>query len=70
MLSDSYLPSVYFEVFCDHSAIAQILNGKKKNANMQNTEINRALTSLSNSIVQYLPGEKMHIADILSRLSK
>ena len=24
------LTNVYFEVFCDHSAITQILNGKKK----------------------------------------
>ena len=24
------LTNIYFEVFCDHSAIVQILNGKKK----------------------------------------
>ena len=61
------LTYVYFEVFCDHSAIAQILNGKKK---LPTRRIQRLIEHLLpfNFSVQYLPGEKMHIADILSRL--
>ena len=35
------LTNVYFEVFCDHSTIAQILNGQEETTNMQNTEVNR-----------------------------
>ena len=62
------LTNVYFEVFCDHSAIAQILNGKKK---LPTHRIQRLIEHLLpfNFTVQYLPGEKMHIADILSRLA-
>ena len=62
------LTNVYFEVFCDHSAIAQILNGKKK---LPTCRIQRLIEHLLpfNFTVQYLPGEKMHIADILSRLA-
>ena len=62
------LTNVYFEVFCDHSAIAQILNGKKK---LPTCRIQRLIEHLLpfNFSVQYLPGEKMHIADILSRLA-
>ena len=62
------LTNVYFEVFCDHSAIAQILNGKKK---LPTRRIQRPIEHLLpfNFSVQYLPGEKMHIADILSRLA-
>ena len=62
------LPNVYFEVFCDHSAIAQILNGKKK---LPTCRIQRLIEHLLpfNFTVQYLPGEKMDIADILSRLA-
>ena len=62
------LTNVYFEVFCDHSAIAQILNGKKK---LPTRRIQRLIEHLLpfNFTVQYLPGEKMHIADILSRLA-
>ena len=62
------LTNVYFEVFCDHSAIAQILNGKKK---LPTHRIQRLIEHLLpfNFSVQYLPGEKMHIADILSRLA-
>ena len=62
------LTNVYFEVFCDHSAIAQILNGKKK---LPTSRIQRLIEHLLpfNFTVQYLPGEKMHIADILSRLA-
>ena len=62
------LTNVYFEVFCDHSAIAQILNGEKK---LPTCRIQRLIEHLLtfNFSVQYLPGEKMHIADILSRLA-
>ena len=62
------LTNVYFEVFCDHSAIVQILNGKKK---LPTRRIQRLVEHLLpfNFTVQYLPGNKMHIADILSRLA-
>ena len=61
------LTNVYFEVFCDHSAIAQILNRKKK---LPTHKIQRLIEHLLpfNFTVHYLPGEKMHIGDILSRL--
>ena len=62
------LTNVYFEVFCDHSAIVQILNGKKK---LPTRRIQRLIEHLLpfNFTVQYLPGNKMHIMDILSRLA-
>ena len=62
------LTNVYFEVFCDHSAIVQILNGKKK---LPTRGIQRLIEHLLpfNFTVQYLPGNKMHIVDILSRLA-
>ena len=62
------LTNVYFEVFCEHSAIVQILNGKKK---LPTRRIQRLIEHLLpfNFTVQYLPGNKMHIADILSRLA-
>ena len=62
------LTNVYFEVFCDHSTIVQILNGKKK---LPTRRIQRLIEHLLpfNFTVQYLPGNKMHIADILSRLA-
>ena len=40
---------------------------KEETANMENTEIEHLLPF--NFTVQYLPGNKMHIADILSRLA-
>ena len=62
------LTNIYFEVFCYHSAIVQILNGKKK---LPTRRIQRLIEHLLpfNFTVQYLPGNKMHIADILSRLA-
>ena len=62
------LTNVYFELFCDHSAIVQILNGKKK---LPTRRIQRFIEHLLpfNLTVQYLPGSKMHTADILSRLA-
>ena len=45
------LTNVYFEVFCDHSAIVQILNGKKK---LPTRRIQRLIEHLcSFSILQY-----------------
>ena len=62
------LNNVYFEVFCDHSAIVKFLNGKKK---LPTRRIQRLIEHLLplNFTVQYLPGNKMHIANILSRLA-
>ena len=62
------LTNVYFEVFCDHSVIVQILNGRKK---LPTRTIQRLIEHLLpfNFTVQYLPGNKMHIANILSRLA-
>lgn len=62
------LTNIYFEVFCDHSAIPQILKGKKK---LPTRRIQRLIEHLMpfNFSIQYLPGDKMHIADILSRLA-
>ena len=62
------LTNVYFEVFCDHSTIVQILNEKKK---LPIRRIQKLIEHLLpfNFTVQYLPGNKMHIADILSRLA-
>ena len=62
------LTNIYFKVFCDHSAIVQILNGKKK---LPTRRIQRLIEHLLpfNFTIQYLPGNKMHIADILSRLA-
>ena len=59
------LSNVYFECFCDYSAIAHIMNSKKKIATRR---IQRLIEHLLpfNFSVYYLPGEKMHIADILS----
>ena len=62
------LTNVYFEVFCDHSAVVQILNGKKK---LPTRRIQRLIEHLLpfNFTVQYLPCNKIHIMDILSRLA-
>ena len=62
------LTGVYFEVYCDHSALAHIFKSKKKIAT---TRIQRLIDNLHrfNFSVYYLPGRKMHIADILSRLA-
>ena len=60
--------NVYFEVFCDHNAIIQILNGKKKLPTRRIQQLVEHLLPF-NFTVQYLPGNKMHITDILSRLA-
>ena len=61
------LSNVYFECFYDHSAIAHIMNSKK----IATGRIQRLIEHLLpfNFSVYYLPGEKMHIVDILSPLA-
>ena len=65
------LTNVYFEVFCDHSAIATNFQWHARTYQLPTHRIQRLIEHLLpfNFTVQYLPGEKMHIADILSRLA-
>ena len=62
------LTNIWFQVFVDHSAITNILGSKKK---PPSTRIQRLIQYLIpfNFDIHYLPGHKMHIADILSRLA-
>ena len=62
------LSHVYFECFCDHSAITYILTSKKKIATRRIQKLIEQLMQFNFSIY-YLPGSKMHIADMLSRLA-
>ena len=62
------LSHVYFECFCDHSAITYILTSKKKIATRRIQKWIEQLMQFNFSIY-YLPGSKMHIADMLSRLA-
>ena len=62
------LSHVYFECFCDHSAITYILTSKKKIATRRIQKLIEQLMQFNFSIY-YLPGTKMHIADMLSRLA-
>ena len=62
------LSHVYFECFCDHSAITYILTSKKKIATRRIQKLIEQLMQFNFSI-HYLPGSKMHIADMLSRLA-
>ena len=62
------LSHVYFECFCDHSAITYILSSKKKIATRRIQKLIEQLLQFNFSI-HYLPGSKMHIADMLSRLA-
>ena len=62
------LSNVYFECFCDHSAITYILSSKKKIATRRIQKLIEQLMQFNFSIY-YLPGTKMHIADMLSRLA-
>ena len=62
------LSHVYFECFCDHSAITYILTSKKKIATRRIQKLIEQFMQLNFSIY-YLPGSKMHIADMLSRLA-
>ena len=62
------LSHIYFECFCDHSAITYILSSKKKIATRRIQKLIEQLMQFNFSIY-YLPGSKMHIADMLSRLA-
>ena len=62
------LSHVYFECFCGHSAITYILTSKKKIATRKIQKVLEQLMQFNFSIY-YLPGSKMHIADMLSRLA-
>ena len=62
------LSHVYFECFCDHSAITYILSSKRKIATRRIQKLIEQLMQFNFSIY-YLPGTKMHIADMLSRLA-
>ena len=62
------LDKVYFECFCDHSAITHILTSKKRIATRRLEKLIDHLLPFNFS-VYYLPGEKMHITDVLSRLA-
>lgn len=62
------LTNIYFECYCDHSAITYILTSKKKIATRRLEKLIEQLITFNFSIY-YLPGQKMHIADILSRLA-
>ena len=62
------LSHVYFECYCDHSAITYILSSKRKIATRRIQKLIEELMQFNFSIY-YLPGAKMHIADILSRLA-
>ena len=62
------LSHVYFECFCDHSAITYILTSKKRIATRRIQKLIEQLMQFNFSIY-YLPGTKMHIADMLSRLA-
>ena len=62
------LEGPYFECYCDHSAITYILTSKKKIATRRLEKLIDYLLPF-NFIVHYLPGCKMHIADLLSRLA-
>ena len=62
------LTGVYFECYCDHSALTYILNSKRKINSIRLDRLVRDLIKFNFSIY-YLPGTKMHIADVLSRLA-
>ena len=62
------ITGVYFECYCDHSALTYILNSKRKINSVRLDKLVRALNRFNFSIY-YLLGTKMHIADVLSRLA-
>ena len=62
------LTNVHFECYCDHSAITYILNSKKRIATRRIQKLIEQLLQFYFTI-HYLPGSKMHIADLLSRLA-
>lgn len=62
------LTGIYFECYCDHSALTYILNSKKR---IVTKRLERLVWLLNrfNFSIYYLPGQKMHVADVLSRLA-
>ena len=62
------LTGIYFECYCDHSALTYILNSKRPIATNGLDRLVRALNKFNFSIY-YLPGQKMHVADVLSHLA-
>ena len=62
------LTNVHFECYCDHSAITYILNSKKRIATRRIQKLIEQLLQF-NFTIHYLPGSRMHIADLLSRLA-
>ena len=68
MLSDNCYRMSTLNAFCDHSAITYILTSKKKIATRRIQKLIEQLMQFNFSIY-YLPGSKMHIADMLSRLA-
>ena len=55
-------------MFSDHSALTYILNSKRPVVTNRLERLVRALNRFNFSIY-YLPGQKMHVADVLSRLA-
>ena len=62
------LSHVHFDCYCDHSAITYILKSKRTPPTRRIRKLIEELMQFNFSIY-YLPGEKMHIADVLSRLA-
>ena len=62
------LSHVYFDCYCDHSAITYILKSKRTPPTRRIRKLIEELMQFNFSIY-YLPGAKMHIADVLSRLA-
>ena len=62
------LTGIYFECYCDHSALTYILNSKRPIVTNRLDRLVRALNKFNFSIY-YLPGQKMHVADVLSHLA-
>ena len=62
------LTGIYFKCCCDHSALTYILNSKRPIVTKCLDRLVRALNKFNFSIY-YLPGKKMHVADVLSHLA-
>ena len=62
------LSHVHFDCYCDHSAITYILKSKRTPPRRRIRKLIEELMQFNFSIY-YLPGAKMHIADVLSRLA-
>ena len=62
------LSHVHFDCYCDHSAITYILKSKRTPPTRRIRKLIEELMQFNFSIY-YLPGAKMHIADVLSRLA-